>query len=60
MKEKGRFVEVPVDAYPRLEQAGVILSWAQDRTAAEALQGFVKGAEGKAILKRFGFAVPRE
>ena len=28
LRDKGRFWEVPIDAYPRREQGGVILSWA--------------------------------
>src|SRR6266581_8650736 len=31
LRDKGRFWEVPLDAYPLREQGGVILSWAQDR-----------------------------
>jgi molybdate transport system substrate-binding protein len=56
----GRFWEVPLDAYPRRVQGGVILSSAQDRPAAEALRDFVLGEEGRAILKRYGFDTPEE
>jgi len=55
LHNQGRFWEVPLDAYPRLEQGGVILSWAQNRQAAESLRGFLLSPKGKAILKRFGF-----
>jgi molybdate transport system substrate-binding protein len=55
LREKGRFWEVPIDAYPRREQGGVILSWAQDRPAADALRDFVLGEGGRAILRRHGF-----
>jgi molybdate transport system substrate-binding protein len=58
LREKGRYAEVPADAYPRMEQAGVILSWAQDREAAEAVRDFLLGPEGKAILRRYGFSEP--
>ena len=50
--------EVPLDSYPRIEQGGVILSWATDATAAHALRAFVLGAEGQAILHRYGFFLP--
>jgi len=60
LHDQGRFWEVPLDAYPRLEQGGVILSWAQDRQAAETLRGFLLSPEAKAILKRFGFFLQRE
>src|SRR5258708_18416288 len=55
LRGKGRFWEVPLDAYPRRVQGGVILSWAQDRSAAEALRDFVLGEEGRAIFGRYGF-----
>jgi len=60
LRGKGRFWEVPLDAYPRRVQGGVILSWAQDRSAAEAMRDFVLGKEGRAILSRFGFETPEE
>ena len=60
LRDKGRFWEVPLDAYPRRVQGGVILSWAQDRSAAEALRDFVLGEEGRSILKRYGFETPEE
>jgi molybdate transport system substrate-binding protein len=55
LRDKGRFWEVPIDVYPRREQGGVILSWAQDRAAAEALRDFMMGQRGRAILRRHGF-----
>lgn len=55
LRDKGRYWEVPSDAYPRLEQGGVILSWAEDRAAADALRSFVLGDDGKSILGRYGF-----
>lgn len=58
LREKGRYAEVPADAYPRLEQSGVILSWAQDRPAAETLRAFLQGDDGRAILGRYGFGAP--
>lgn len=60
LRDKGRFWEVPLDAYPRRVQGGVILSWAQDRSAAEALRDFVLGQEGRTILRRYGFETPEE
>lgn len=55
LRDKGRFWEVPIDTYPRREQGGVILSWAQDRAGAEALRDFVLSEGGRAILRRHGF-----
>ncbi|MCI0685139.1 MAG: molybdate ABC transporter substrate-binding protein, partial [Gemmataceae bacterium] len=60
MKDKGRYWTVPLDAYPRLEQGGVILTWAKDMEATQALRSFVAGEEGRGILKRYGFMLPGE
>jgi molybdate transport system substrate-binding protein len=57
LRDQGRYWDVPVDAYPRREQGGVILSWAHDKSAAQALRDFVLGERGKAILSRYGFAL---
>jgi len=59
MKE-GRFVELPADSYPRLEQGGLVLSWAQDPAAARAFREFLQGEPGRATLARFGFWLPGE
>ena len=60
MKGKGRYWEVPLDAYPRLEQGGVILPWAKNRKAAQDLRAFVLSDAGKTILRRYGFFMPDE
>lgn len=58
MQMDGRFWEVPLDAYPRMEQGGLILKWAKDPAAARSFRDHVLGAEGRAILKRWGFFLP--
>jgi molybdate transport system substrate-binding protein len=57
LRTSGRYAEVPLDAYPRMEQGGVILSWTTERRAAEALRDFLVSEEGKKILRRYGFSV---
>jgi molybdate transport system substrate-binding protein len=58
LKDDGRYWEVPLDSYPRIEQGGVILPWAADVAAAQALRAFVLGTDGRAILHRYGFFLP--
>ena len=58
VKGKGRLFEVPTNSYPRVEQGGTILKWAEDVDAARAFRGFLLSADGQAILKQFGFSVP--
>jgi molybdate transport system substrate-binding protein len=60
LRDEGRSWDVPPDAYPPLEQGGVILSWARDRPAVEALRRFILEDAGKEILRRYGFRLPGE
>ena len=55
MKETGVYWEVPLDAYPRLEQGAVILKAAKDLKAARAFLDYVKSPAGAAVFKRYGF-----
>ena len=60
MRGQGRYWEVPPDAYPRIEQGGVVLKWAKDPGAADAFRQFMLSDEGRAILKTYGFVAPPE
>lgn len=60
MSDKGKHWSVPLDAYPTLEQGGVVLNWAKDPAAAKELRDFVMGETGRTILKRYGFLLPGE
>lgn len=60
MREAGRFWEVPATAFPKLEQAGVIRTGAANRAGAVLLRAFFAEPAGRAILRRYGFAVPDE
>ncbi len=53
----GRYATVPVDAYPRMDQGGVILRTAADLEAARAVRQFLLDDEGRATLERYGFAL---
>jgi molybdate transport system substrate-binding protein len=58
LRDKGRYAIIPLHAYPRLEQGGVILARVRDREATELLRTFVIGEQGRAILRRYGFLLP--
>jgi len=60
MQKAGRFVEVPRESYPRLDQGGIVLPWAKDPASAKALRDYLTGPDGRATLKRFGFSAPGE
>ncbi|WP_309891902.1 molybdate ABC transporter substrate-binding protein [Archangium sp.] len=60
MKDKGQYWEVPLDAYPRMEQGGAILKRAQDVELAKRFRDYLIGPQGKALLERYGFFLPKE
>lgn len=57
-KDKGKYVEVPLDSYPRIEQGGVVMGSAKDPAAANAVKDFILSDAGVAILKSYGFFLP--
>jgi molybdate transport system substrate-binding protein len=57
VRARGRYWEIPPDAYPRIEQGGIIL---KDSPAARDFRGFLLSAAGRRILKQYGFFVPGE
>jgi molybdate transport system substrate-binding protein len=58
MKGEGRYWEVPLDAYPRLEQAGVMLSASKRPDLARQFRAVVVGPQGRETLRRYGFILP--
>jgi molybdate transport system substrate-binding protein len=58
MRTAGRFWEIPAEAYPRLEQGGLLLKGAKEADAARAFRDFVLGPRGRDVLKRHGFHLP--
>ena len=58
MKDAGRFWEIPADAFPRLEQAGLVLPGAQNADVARQFRKFMQGKRGQEILKNYGFILP--
>jgi molybdate transport system substrate-binding protein len=55
---RGRYWEIPLNSYPRMEQGGVILSNAKNIQPARLFRAFLLSAEGRAVFKRFGFYLP--
>jgi len=53
----GRYWEIPPSAYPRLEQAGIVLG---DSPAAREFRAFLLSPAARRILKQNGFSVPGE
>jgi molybdate transport system substrate-binding protein len=58
MRNAGRFWQVPLDAYPQMEQGGIILKSSRNLEAARAFREFVLGGHGREVLERYGFYLP--
>jgi len=57
MQGQGRYWEIPLDSYPRMEQGGIIL---KDSAGARELRAVLLSEVGRRILKRYGFYLPNE
>ena len=55
MKEKGRYVEVPAEFYPPLQQGCVVLASSKKKAVAGAFVEFLKKPETVELLKGYGF-----
>jgi len=55
MRNAGRFWEIPLDAYPRMEQGGLILKSTKNLETSRLFRDFVLGDDGGEVLKRHGF-----
>jgi len=60
MKSKGRYWAVPLDAYPTLNQAAVVLSKSKQESAAQNFLEFVRGPEATSLLANYGFSPPED
>jgi molybdate transport system substrate-binding protein len=60
MKAKGRYWVVPLDAYPTLNQAAVIISRSKQEKAAKQFLEFVRSPQITSLLESYGFSLPVE
>jgi len=61
VKAKGKFWEIPLEAFPRMTQGAVILKAARDKdnlAAARQFYDWIKSPSSQATLKRYGFFLP--
>jgi molybdate transport system substrate-binding protein len=58
MKDKGRYWTVPLDAYPTLNQAAVVLSRSKQQGAARKFLEFLRSPEATSLLTSYGFSLP--
>ncbi|MFI5114196.1 MAG: molybdate ABC transporter substrate-binding protein [Terriglobales bacterium] len=60
MNNKGRYWIVPLDSYPTLNQAAVVLSRSKQKDAARKFLDFLRSPEATTLLKNYGFSLPSE
>lgn len=58
--DEGTWGHVPLDSFARLNQGGVVLAAAGDTEAARDVRDVILSAEGREILKRYGFSMPKD
>ena len=61
VKARGKYWEIPLDAFPRMNQGAAILKAARDKgnlAAARQFYDWIKSPSSQAILKRYGFFLP--
>jgi molybdate transport system substrate-binding protein len=60
MKDKGNYWTVPLDAYPTLNQAAVVLSRSKRQDEARKFLEFLRTPEATSLLTTYGFSLPAE
>ncbi|HEY1401382.1 MAG TPA: molybdate ABC transporter substrate-binding protein, partial [Terriglobales bacterium] len=60
LKDKGRYWTVPLDAYPTLNQAAVVLSRSKQQDAARKFLDSLRRPEASSLLSSYGFSLPAE
>ena len=58
MRAAGRWVELPPESYPRMDQGGIVLKGARNPAGARALRDLLLGPRGREILATCGFFLP--
>jgi len=56
VRETGRYWEIPLESYPRLEQGGAIIKSTKHAAVAQDFRLFMLSEEARAILDRYGFS----
>src|ERR1051326_6446638 len=54
----GKYWEVPPQSYPAIRQAAVVIKSSREKDAAKKFLEYVKSAEARDILKKYGFDRP--
>ncbi len=58
MQKAGRYWEIPLSLFPRLEQGGIILASSRNLALAREFRAQLTGKSGRSVLRRYGFILP--
>jgi len=58
LKQKGKYVEIPSDEYPVIEQAAVVLKSSPNKEVARQFLDFLKTPAIQNVLRTYGFSIP--
>jgi molybdate transport system substrate-binding protein len=58
MQGKGKYWEIPAQAYPALAQGAVVLAHSKRKKEAESFLHYVKTKEAGDVLRKYGFTLP--
>jgi len=59
-QSKGRWVLIPAEMHKPLNQALGVVKGAQHEQEARRFAAYVNSAEGRAVMRRYGFVLPGE
>src|SRR5258708_7468285 len=60
MQGKGKYWEIPAEAYPALDQGVVVIKYSRHKKEAAAFVKYIKTKPVADVLRRYGFTVPEQ
>ena len=60
MQGKGKYWQIPEEAYPPLDQGVVVLSHSRHKKEAAAFVEYIKTNEAASVFQKYGFVLPKQ
>jgi molybdate transport system substrate-binding protein len=57
-REKTKFVPIPADDYPAIQQAMIVVAASKNQDAAMKFESYMQSDRAKETLKQYGFDLP--
>jgi molybdate transport system substrate-binding protein len=55
MAARGDYWEIPAEAYPQMDQGGMVVKDSRHPDAAKALLDFILSSDARPVMERYGF-----